>query len=109
MRDSDWLKVSQSNNPEIIIFKNLYGIRFSPEFERFLIAYRINELYLVGLDAEFCVYYTAKGALNRGYNVNVITDGIFLLADEKWEKLIQKYENDGIILKTSNECINGSF
>jgi nicotinamidase-related amidase len=81
----------------------------SPEFERCLITNEVNELYLVGLDAEFCIYYTAKGALNRGYKVNIITDGIFLLDEKKRDGLFQKYKNDGIILITSSECINGSF
>jgi nicotinamidase-related amidase len=34
----------------------------------------VDEVYLVGIDAQYSVYSTAKGALNRGYKVNLITD-----------------------------------
>jgi nicotinamidase/pyrazinamidase len=38
----------------------------NPKLEAFLNEHQISELYLVGLDAAACVYFTAKGALKRG-------------------------------------------
>ena len=77
----------------------------NPKFEAFLNEKQINELYLVGLDAEGCVKFTAKGALKRGYNVTIITDGIVLLAENKWDKLLENFEQDGITLISSNEFL----
>lgn len=37
----------------------------NPSFESFIKNNQINELYLVGLDAEGCVHFTAKGALKK--------------------------------------------
>ncbi|WML33528.1 cysteine hydrolase [Clostridium sp. OS1-26] len=75
----------------------------NPKFEAFLAEQKINELYLVGLDAAGCVYFTAKGALKRGYNVSIIKDGIVLLAENKWGNLLKKFKQDGITLISSNE------
>ncbi|MCC5468134.1 cysteine hydrolase family protein [Pelosinus baikalensis] len=75
----------------------------NPNFESFIKENHINELYLVGLDAEGCVYFTAKGALKRGFKVSIIQDGIVLLAEKKWNSLLKKYKKNGITLLLSKE------
>lgn len=75
----------------------------NPKLEELLKEHQVNELYLVGLDAAGCVHFTAKGALKRGYRVSIITDGIVLLEEKKWDSLIKKFEQDGIALITSQE------
>jgi len=85
------------------------GDAFSnPKLDELLIEHQVNEVYLVGLDAEFCIHHTAKGALNRGYTVNIIKDGIALRAKKKWKKLLGKYQQEGIRLMLSQEFITGS-
>ena len=75
-------------------------------FEAFLIEHQVNELYLVGLDADGCVHNTARGALNRGYKVNIIKDAIVLREEEKWEKLLKQYKEEGITLMVSQNFLN---
>ena len=75
----------------------------NPKLEQFLIEHQINELYLIGLDAAGCVYFTAKGALKRRYSVYIIKDGIALLEEKKWDSLLEKFEKDGITLISSQE------
>jgi nicotinamidase/pyrazinamidase len=88
------------------VFTKPKGDAFSnPVFEAFLIEHQIDELYLSGLDAEFCVYHTAKGAVNRGYRVNILTDAILLLNEKKWDRVMEKYEKYGIILMSSQEFL----
>ncbi len=73
------------------------GDSFSnPDLDVFLTKNSVNELILVGLDAQQCIYNTAKGALNRGYRVNIVTDAILLSEKEKWNELMEKYKRDGI-------------
>ncbi len=85
------------------IFPKPKGDAFSnPGFERFLTDCRINELYLSGLDAEFCVFHTARGALNRGYKVNILTDCIALRRIQKWDDLMMKYKRNCIALTTTD-------
>ncbi len=91
-----------------IISKNSFskpkGDAFSnPELDAFLIKHHVNELYLTGLDAEYCVHSTAKGALNRGYSVKIITDCIALQAEKKWDDLVKDYEQEGIDLLLSRK------
>jgi nicotinamidase-related amidase len=73
------------------------------ELEAFLVEHQVNELYLVGLAAEGCVRYTALGALDRGYDVNIITDAVILRDEEKREKLLQQYREDGITLLSGQQ------
>jgi nicotinamidase-related amidase len=63
----------------------------------------VNELYLIGLDAAGCVYCTAKGALKHRDTVSVVKDCILLLAEDKWDILMKKFEHEGINLITSKE------
>lgn len=73
------------------------GDSFSnPDLDAFLRKNGVNDLVLVGLDAQQCVYNTAKGALNRGYAVTIVTDAILLSEKEKWNKLMEQYKRDGI-------------
>jgi nicotinamidase/pyrazinamidase len=82
------------------VFPKPKGDAFSnPDLSKFLVEHNVNELFLTGLDAEFCVYHTAKGALNRGYKVNIIPNCIALRAEKKWVAILRRYERDGIILK----------
>ena len=83
---------------------------YNPKLDEFLTEQRVNELYLAGLDPEFCVYSTARGALNRGYKVNVITDAILSWRDSicVWTKnnnegTFEKYRKDGIKLISSKK------
>jgi len=82
----------------------------NPMLNEFLIGQRVNELYLAGLDPEFCIYATARGALNRGYKVNVITDAILSWRDATciWpkninERIFKKYRQNGIKVISGKE------
>ena len=72
--------------------------------EAFLIEHRVNELFLAGLDAEYCVRSTAKGGLARGYQVNIISDGILLLAEKHRDALLRRFQRDGTRLVSSVSC-----
>jgi nicotinamidase/pyrazinamidase len=88
------------------VFTKSKGDAFSnPELEALLVEQQVNELYLVGLDAEYCVHNTAQGALNRGYAVNIITDAVVLGHEEVWEELLQQYREEGITLLTSQQFL----
>jgi nicotinamidase/pyrazinamidase len=75
----------------------------NPQLDALLISNRVNEIYLTGLDAAYCVHSTARGALNRGYRVNIITDAIMLGSKKKWDALLETYRKEGIRLLTCSE------
>jgi nicotinamidase-related amidase len=88
------------------IFSKSKGDSFSnPGLEAFMIKNRINGLYLTGLDAEYCVYATAKGGLNRGYKVNIITDTIIIGTKNHRDSIIKKTGRTVLtLLHLNNSC-----
>jgi nicotinamidase-related amidase len=96
------IKVINQNDFE----KNRTDAFSSRQFEQFLIDNYVNELYLVGVDAAYCVYYTALGALNRGYKVTVVTDAV--LSRKKMADVLERYGRKGIGVITSEELIKES-
>lgn len=75
----------------------------NPKLNDFLIRNQIDELYLTGLDAAYCVYYTAVGALNRGYKVTAVKDALMTRKD--MSDILKRYEKDGILLTSSGELL----
>jgi nicotinamidase-related amidase len=82
-------------------FNKPKGDAFSnPEFERFLVQHQVAELYVAGVDAEFCVGLTARGALARGYKVNMLKDAIGLMKEDKWAEVLSDYQKRGMNVVT---------
>lgn len=75
----------------------------NPRLEEFLIDNQVDELYLTGLDAAYCVYYTALGASNRGYKVSVVKDAV--MTRKEMGDVLKRYVKDGIALTSSRELI----
>jgi nicotinamidase-related amidase len=73
------------------------------QFEQLLIDRQVNELYLVGVDAAYCVYYTALGGLQRGYRVNVVSDAVASRSD--MAVVVERYKRKGIRVLTSAELM----
>ena len=59
-----------------IFVKNKSDAFTNKDFDNYLIANQVNELYIVGLMAEACVYNTSVAALNRKYVVNYIENAV---------------------------------
>lgn len=80
-------------------FPKKIGDAFSnPDLGALLVANRVDHVYLVGLDLEYCVHGTARGARNRGYTVTVLTDAVALQNEEKRDALLKEYREEGIRL-----------
>jgi nicotinamidase/pyrazinamidase len=75
----------------------------NPQLEAFLIKNRVDGLYLVGLDAAYCVHKTALGALNRGYKVTVVDDAI--MSQKNMSDAMMQFEKDGIPAISSEEMM----
>ncbi len=91
------------------VFSKLRADAFSQKvFEQYLIEKQINTLYIVGADASACVYKTSLGGVNRGYNVVILKDCIFSVNDNTLDKMMKKYEKDGINVKEMNGFLHSS-
>jgi len=93
------IKVISSNDFE----KNRTDAFSSRPFEQFLIDRHVDELYLVGVDAAYCVYYTALGALQRGYRVTVISDAV--KSSKALPGVLERYRRKGIAVVASDELL----
>lgn len=91
------IKVINNNDFE----KNRTDAFSNRQFEQFLIDKHVNELYLVGVDAAYCVYYTALGALNRGYKVTIIKDAV--ISRKNMADVLECYRRKGIAVITSEQ------
>jgi len=91
------IKVINSNDFE----KNRTDAFSNRQFEQLLIDRHVDELYLVGVDAAYCVYYTALGALNRGYKVTVVTDAV--ASRKSMTTVLERYRRKGIAVITSEQ------
>ena len=58
-------------------------------------------MYLTGVDAAYCVYYTALGGLNRGYRVHVVSDAV--TSRVSMSEVIQRYRRKGIGILTGDQ------
>ncbi|MDR2599542.1 MAG: cysteine hydrolase [Oscillospiraceae bacterium] len=78
------------------IFDKYSGSAFSNiEFEDFLIQNQINELYLVGVAADECVYDTALAGLKRGYIVNFYANAVGAKNDRNIDRAISRINEKG--------------
>ncbi len=75
----------------------------NPRLENFLITNQVDEIYLVGLDAAYCVYYSALGAHNRGYRVTVVRDAVMTRKD--MNDVLKLYNEGSIGLTSSGELM----
>ena len=94
-----WVKIVNSND----FAKNRTDAFSSRQLNRFLVDRQVDEIFLVGLDAAFCVYYTALGALNRGYRVTIVTDAV--MTGKDMAKVLERYHNKGIAVMNSAEVL----
>lgn len=91
------------------IFSKLRSDSFSQKsFEQYLIDTQINTLYIVGADASACIYKTALGGINRGYNVVILKDCIFSINDTMLNKMLEKYEKNRIVVEEMNDFLQSS-
>ena len=82
-----------SNN----IFTKYDGDAFtSTELLEFLEKNEIKDIVIVGRVAEECIYQTAVGGKNRGYNIYIIQSAIIGKTTKKKEKAIKKMLKKGI-------------
>jgi nicotinamidase-related amidase len=63
----------------------------------------IDHLFLAGLDGVTSINRTARSALERGYRVTFIRNGILTSSESKWERLLKSFESAAAFAITSEE------
>ena len=64
---------------------------------------KVNELYIVGLDAAECVNATVEASQNRQYNVNIIKEAVISKSRSKTDSMMVCFKDRGVrILNLDN-------
>jgi nicotinamidase-related amidase len=66
------------------------------DLDGFLRDKQVDHVVLAGVFADACVYYTAEGALNRGYRVTVLRDAVAAATDEDRDRALASLEGRGV-------------
>jgi nicotinamidase/pyrazinamidase len=65
------------------------GHRKSTALADYLKGKKVAEVYILGLAADYCVYYTAKDAIEEGFTTYIIEDAVRAISDEGFAKAKQ--------------------
>lgn len=73
------------------------------KLESFLVANQIGEVTVCGVFADQCVYWTSRGALNRGYKVNYAVDAVAAKSTKDASKAAKSIGEYGAVLLRSKK------
>lgn len=94
----------KGTNPEIDSYSGFYdnGHRKATGLAAYLKGHGVRTIYLAGLAADYCVYFTAKDALAEGFNVVLIEDATRAIDEQGYQKARKDLiEKGGRILHSS--------
>jgi len=92
--------------PEIDTYSTFFdnGHKKDTGLNAYLKGRDIDHVYVTGLAADFCVYYTLKDAVNLGYETTLIKDATRAIDKENFENNIMKeLKESGVKIITSDE------
>lgn len=75
--------------------KNCGDAFSNPAFGHWLDQHNIGKLVIAGLDGNACVKSTADGALNRGYQVQIVDSAVLAHSASSWDKQKARLELRG--------------
>ena len=90
---------------DFIIPKEKQDAFSNPKLDSMLIKNEISRLFVVGLDAAFCINSTIEGARNRGYKVVAISDAIISDPDTVKIQMLEEYADRGVDILDTKEFL----
>jgi len=75
------------------------------DLDAFLRARAIDHLVLTGVFADACVFYTAQGAMNRGYKVQVVGDAVGAASEASRERALDALRRQGVEIIESERVL----
>lgn len=78
----------KGTDPEIDSYSCFYdnGHRKTTALANYLKGKLVTEVYIAGLAADYCVYYTAKDALHEGFTTYIIEDAVRSIDQQGYER-----------------------
>ncbi|WP_210520922.1 bifunctional nicotinamidase/pyrazinamidase [Hymenobacter terricola] len=95
-------------NPEIDSYSAFFdnGHRKSTGLADYLHGRGVTEVYIAGLAADYCVYYSAKDALAEGFAATIIEDATRAISAEGWAAAQADLRGHGGRLLKSTELLH---
>jgi nicotinamidase-related amidase len=90
---------------DYIIPKKKQDAFSNTDLDSILIKMEISRLFVVGLDAAFCVNSTIDGAGNRGYDIAAISDAIISDPDTVKIQMLKEYSDKGVEILSTEQFI----
>lgn len=91
---------------QIILEKQTLDVFDNPATEKWLREFPADcEFIMFGVVTEFCVQLAAKGLLDRGRRVSLVTDAIETLDKKEREKTLHELEGRGARLISTNDAL----
>lgn len=84
-------------DPEIDSYSGFYdnGKRKNTGLFGYLKDRKVSEVFVAGLAADFCVYFTANDAIDLGFKTTIIEEASKPIDAENWEKLKLDFKQKG--------------
>ena len=87
----------------LVVVKNGEDSFRNTNLDSILTVNRVNELYVVGLDAAECVNATIKAAQNRKYRVNIVDEAVLSKSTELTDSMMMDFKARGVnVLSVDN-------
>lgn len=64
---------------------------------------KVSDVYVCGLAADYCVYYTAKDAVENGFKTYYIEDATKAISQENYQNCKEELRSLGVVFVNSNE------
>lgn len=64
---------------------------------------KVSDVYVCGLAADYCVYYTAKDAVENGFNTYYIEDATKAISQENYQNCKEELRSLGVVFVNSNK------
>lgn len=91
---------------QVVLEKQTLDVFDNPNTEKILQRFPGNEEFVVfGVVTEFCVRLAAKGLLDRGRRVAIVTDAIETLDAKEGQRTLDELASRGARLITTNEAL----
>ncbi|PNW30309.1 bifunctional nicotinamidase/pyrazinamidase [Formosa algae] len=71
--------------------------------EAYLKSMQVTDVYVCGLAADYCVYFTAKDAQNLGFKTYYITDATRYISEDMYNTAVTDLKQLGVTMLTSDE------
>jgi nicotinamidase/pyrazinamidase len=87
----------KGTDSEIDSYSGFYdnGHRKTTALADYLRGKNVTEVYVAGLAADYCVYYTAKDAIEEGFTTYIIEDAVRAINDHTFTKAKEDIANKG--------------